>query len=219
MFSQGVSQLAYYSAYRPDDIAVHPASDHAGSKCQELASAPAIQLPGCFLTPPSMISSSSGLPSVPTTSHSAPEASQEEHTKGYGEAGHGKDEISDIPSRDEQRDDIIYVMCTSGSTGSAKAVCGTATGTTSPLHSGLLLISQCIAPFGHTLNVLSPESLALQCRLEDAVCRQCLAAFMPQCLQKEDRTSSFQASTQAMYAIAYAKVACRDPQQMQVDGA
>lgn len=118
-----------------DNFAVHLASDHAGSRGHELATPPAFQLPGRFLTPPLTISRSSGLPSIPTTSHSAPEASQEEHTECYSEAGHETDEISDIPSRDEQHDDIIYVMCTSGSTGSAKAVCGTATGKASPLHS------------------------------------------------------------------------------------
>jgi len=194
------------------------ASDHAGSKGQELLTPPAIHLPARFLTPPPMISSSSGLTPIPTTSHCAPEASQEQHTECYSAAGHGKDEISDIPSEDEQHDDIIYVMCTSASTGSAKAVCGTATGKASPLHSGLLLMSHCMAPFGHTLNVLSPKSWALKCRSGDAVCRQCSAAFMPQCLQKKDRYVKLY-GTHAMYAIAYAKVACRDPQQMQVDGA
>lgn len=36
--------------------------------------------------------------------------------------------MASIPAGSEQQGDIIYVMPTSGSTGSAKAVCGTATG-------------------------------------------------------------------------------------------
>ena len=44
--------------------------------------------------------------------------------------------MRNLSEKDRRQEDIIYVMWTSGSTGSAKAVCGTATGE-SPLYRAL----------------------------------------------------------------------------------
>ena len=96
-----------------------------------------MRLPARFLTPPSMIGSCRAPPADPGATSSIPHAPQQTPSQQDRDTAPGPDGDRKSLERDCQQEDIIYVMWTSGSTGNAKAVSGTAAGESSLLCSQL----------------------------------------------------------------------------------
>ena len=81
--------------------------------------------------PPSLVGSGRASPAKPSSINNVPDAPQQACTQQDRDTNPGHNVTWSSPERDKQHRDIIYLMWTSGSTGSAKAVCGTATGNSS----------------------------------------------------------------------------------------
>ena len=124
-----------------------------------------MRLPGRFLTPPSLVSPGTAPAAKPSLTSTVLEAPKQAHSHQdtVSSPGHGamrnvsergqqqknsidpkRSDILDTPDRGQQQEDIIYVMWTSGSTGSAKAVCGTATGMLSLTLTWMALPMTCL---------------------------------------------------------------------------
>ena len=107
---------------------------HAGSQMPKPALAPLVGLPRRFLTPPSLVSSGRLAAAKPSATSSVRVAPLHAHSLQDKASNPGQVAMRSSSESDQQQEDIIYVMWTSGSTGNAKAVCGTATGESSVLH-------------------------------------------------------------------------------------
>jgi hypothetical protein len=95
----------------------------AGCWSLDPAAVPTFQVPGEFLAAPPHMHA----PPACSVGTLPGEPQQADTTSATGSSAGGC-QLSSIPAGSEQQGDVIYVIPTSGSTGSAKAVCGTATG-------------------------------------------------------------------------------------------
>ena len=107
---------------------------HAGRRSLEPAQPPFVRLPGRFLTAPSLVSPVRAPSAKPGSASTVPDAPRQAHSHRNTVSSPCQNVMRNSLERDQQQEDIIYAMWTSGSTGNAKAVCGTATGGSSLLR-------------------------------------------------------------------------------------